>query len=51
MLEWRMSGGSSNTGILTGKLREIVDVVEGRLIDVLCIQETRKGDQGGRQWV
>ncbi|XP_064078508.1 uncharacterized protein LOC135195936 [Macrobrachium nipponense] len=30
-----------NVGTLTGKLREVVDVMERRRIDFLCVQETR----------
>ena len=33
--------GSLNVGTMTGKGREIVDVMERRKIDILCVQETR----------
>ena len=33
--------GTLNVGIMTGKSREIVDMLERRQLDVLCIQETK----------
>ena len=33
--------GSLNVGTMTGKSREIVDLMERRNVDVLCVQETR----------
>ena len=33
--------GSLNVGTMTGKSREIVDLMERRNMDVLCVQETR----------
>lgn len=37
--EWRV--GTINIGTLTGKSREIADLVERRRVDILCLQETR----------
>ena len=33
--------GSLNVGTMTGKSREIVDLMEHRNVDVLCVQETQ----------
>jgi exonuclease III len=49
--------GSLNVGTLTRKGREIVDLVERRKLDILCLQETRwKGNKskdlaGGHKFV
>ena len=36
-----MRVGILNVGIMTGKSREIIDIMERRQLDVLCIQETK----------
>ena len=33
--------GSLNVGSMTGRSREVVDVMERRKVDILCVQETR----------
>ena len=47
--EWRIRAGTWNVGTLTGRLREIVDVMERRRIDILCVQETRWKGCGTRE--
>ena len=38
--------GTLNVGTMTGKSRELADVMERRKVDVLCVQETRwKGEK------
>lgn len=37
--EWKIRTGTWNVGTLTGRLREIVDVMERRRVDFLCVQE------------
>ncbi len=37
----RIRIGNWNIGSLTGKERELVDVMQGRNIKILCIQETK----------
>ena len=37
----KLKVGSLNVGTMTGKSREIVDMMECRNVDVLCVQETR----------
>ncbi|KAG2578381.1 hypothetical protein PVAP13_6NG164609 [Panicum virgatum] len=37
----RIRIGSWNVGSLTGKLRELVDVVIRRRVNILCVQETK----------
>ena len=40
--------GTLNVGTMTGKSREIVDMIERRQLDVLCIRETKwKGSRQG----
>ena len=33
--------GSLNVGTMNGKGRELVDVIERRKVDILCVQETK----------
>ena len=33
--------GTLNMGTMTGKSRELADVIERRKIDMLCVQETQ----------
>ena len=47
--EWKIRTGTWNVGTLTGRLREIVDVMERRRIDFLCVQETRWKGNGARE--
>ena len=47
--EWKFRVGTWNVGTLTGKLREIADVMERRRIGVLCMQETRWKGKGARE--
>ena len=38
--------GTLNVGTMTGKSRELADVMERRKVDALCVQETRwKGEE------
>ena len=38
--------GTLNVGTMTGKSRELADVMERRKVDALCVQETRwKGEK------
>jgi exonuclease III len=39
--ESRIRLGSWNVGSLTGKLRELVDTVIRRHVNILCVQETK----------
>jgi exonuclease III len=39
--ESRIPLGSWNVGSLTGKLRELVDTVIRRRVNILCVQETK----------
>ena len=42
----QMRVGTINIGTLTGKGREIADLMERRKMDILCLQETRwKGNK------
>ena len=42
----KLRAGTLNVGTMTGKGREIADLMERRKMDVLCVQETRwKGDK------
>ena len=47
--EWKIRAGTWNVGTLTGKLREIVDVMERRKVDFLCVQETRWKGNSARE--
>ena len=41
-----MKVGTLNVGTMTGKGREVADLMERRSVDVLCVQETRwKGEK------
>ena len=37
----RIHLGSWNVGLLTGKLRELVDTATRRRVNILCVQETK----------
>jgi hypothetical protein len=45
--------GTLNIGTLTGKGREMVDMLERRKLDILCVQETKwkwnKSKEGGHK--
>ena len=44
MVAWKV--GTLNVGTMTGKGREITDLMKRRKVDVLCVQETRwRGDK------
>ncbi|ONM58670.1 Retrovirus-related Pol polyprotein LINE-1 [Zea mays] len=45
----RVRVGSWNVGSLTGKLREIVDVVVRRRVNILCVQETKWKGQKAKE--
>uniref|UniRef100_A0A672GYX0 NACHT domain-containing protein n=1 Tax=Salarias fasciatus TaxID=181472 RepID=A0A672GYX0_SALFA len=45
----RLRVGTLNVGTMTGKGRELVDKMQKRKVDILCVQETRwKGSKAGR---
>jgi hypothetical protein len=46
----RLRVGSWNVGSLTGKLREIVDTMIRRRVNILCIQETKWKGKRQRRW-
>ncbi|XP_066969173.1 uncharacterized protein [Macrobrachium rosenbergii] len=41
--------GTLNVGIMTGRSREVADVMERRNIDILCVQETRWNGNKARE--
>ena len=49
-----MKMGMLNVGTMTGKGRELADIIQRRKVDVLCVQETRwerKQGEGHWQWL
>jgi hypothetical protein len=46
----RIRLGSWNVGSLTGKLRELVDTVIRRRVNILCVQETKWTNRRLRRW-
>ena len=36
-----MRVGTLNTGSMTGRGREVADMIKRRRVDILCVQETR----------
>jgi hypothetical protein len=47
--ESRIRLGSWNVGSLTGKLRELVDTMIRRHVNILCVQETKWTDQKAKE--
>ncbi|XP_066971908.1 craniofacial development protein 2-like [Macrobrachium rosenbergii] len=47
--KWKIRAGTWNVGTPTGRLREIVGVMERRRIDFLCVQEARWKGSGTRE--
>ena len=45
----RIHLGSWNVGSLTGKLRELVDTVTRRRVNILCVQETKWKGQKAKE--
>jgi len=45
----RLRVGSWNVGSLTGKLREVVDAMTRRRVNILCVQETKWSGQKARE--
>ena len=46
MKKLELNVGTLNVGTVTGKSRELADVMGRRQVDVLCVQETRwKGER------
>ena len=44
----KVVAGTLNVGTMTGKGKEVVDLMERKCMDVLCVQETRcKGENAG----
>jgi hypothetical protein len=46
----RVHVGSWNVGSLIGKLREIVDIVVRRRVNILCVQDTKWKGQKAKKW-
>lgn len=42
--------GTLNVGTVTGKARELVDMMQRRKVDNLCVQETRRRIQAVLPW-
>jgi exonuclease III len=42
--------GTWNVGSLTGKLREVVDTMIRRHVNILCVQEMKWNGQKERRW-